>query len=179
MVVGRDLGVQVLQEQLRLAAPSELYATPVFRGALNPHRRGSASDCHEWLGLGRARACSWSRTNPYCAALFRSVLGQAGFNVIAASSGDEALRLIKARHDVCAVVSDATGLNGFELVRRIRQVRSRVGIVLVSGETVPTGDELPYGVLFLSKPFRAVTLLRLLRQLVGSTLPEPLHYSSG
>ncbi len=107
----------------------------------------------------------------------RSVLGQAGFNVIAASSGDEALSLVKARHDVCAVVSDVSGLNGIELVRRIRKVRPRVGIVLVFGETVPTGDELPYGVLFLSKPFRAVTLLRLLRQLVGSTLPEPLHSS--
>jgi len=77
-----------------------------------------------------------------------SVLGQAGFNVIAASSGDEALRLVKARHDVCAVVSDVSGpgtVNGFELVRRIRKARPRVGIVLVSRGTVPTGGELPYG----------------------------------
>jgi CheY-like chemotaxis protein len=118
---------------------------------------------------------------PLLRGFVRSVLGQAGFNVIAASSGHEALSLLKARHDVCAVVSDVSGPdtdNGFELVRRIRKVRRAVGIVLVSGETVPRGGELPYGVLFLSKPFRAVTLLRLLRQLLGSTLPEPI-YSSG
>jgi DNA-binding response OmpR family regulator len=114
---------------------------------------------------------------PLLRGVVRSVLGQAGFNVIAASSGYEALRLIKARHDACAVVCDAIGLTGFELVRRIRKVRPRVGIVLVAGDRVPTGDELSYGVLFLSKPFRAVTLLRLLRQVVGSTLPEPLHTS--
>jgi CheY-like chemotaxis protein len=107
----------------------------------------------------------------------KSVLGQAGFNVIAASSGDEALRLVKARHDVCTVVSDVSmpgAINGFELARRIRKVRPRVGIVLVSGQTVPTGGELPYGVLFLCKPVRAVTLLRLLRQVLDR-IPEALH----
>ena len=55
-----------------------------------------------------------------------SVLGQAGFNVIDASSGDEALRLVKARHDVCAVVSSVSmpgAINGFELARRICKVR--------------------------------------------------------
>ena len=108
-----------------------------------------------------------------------SVLGQAGFDVIDASSGDEALRLVKARHDVCAVVSSVSmpgAINGIELAHRIRKVRSRVGIVLISGRTVPTGGELPYGVLFLSKPVRAVTLLRLLRQVLDK-IPEALHSS--
>ena len=108
-----------------------------------------------------------------------SVLGQAGFDVIDASSGDEALRLVKARHDVCAVVSSVSmpgAINGIELAHRIRKVRPRVGIVLISGRTVPTGGELPYGVLFLSKPVRAVTLLRLLRQVLDR-IPEALHSS--
>jgi CheY-like chemotaxis protein len=110
--------------------------------------------------------------------LIRSVLGQAGFDVIDASSGVEALRLIRVRHDICAVVSDISmpgAVNGFELARRIRKVHPRVGVVLVSGRTEPTSGELPYGVLFLSKPFRAVTLLRLLRSVVDRRLPEPLH----
>jgi two-component system, response regulator PdtaR len=108
----------------------------------------------------------------------RSVLGQAGFDVIDASSGDEALRLIKARRDICAVVSDVSmpgAINGFELARRIRRVRPRLGIVLVSGQTVPAEGELPYGVLFLAKPVRAVTLLRLVRRLVDRMLPDPLQ----
>jgi two-component system, response regulator PdtaR len=108
-----------------------------------------------------------------------SVLGQAGFDVIDASSGDEALKLVRARHDVRAVVSGVSmpgAINGIELAHRIRKVRSRVGIVLISGRTVPTGGELPYGVLFLSKPVRAVTLLRLLRQVLDR-IPEALHSS--
>jgi len=104
-----------------------------------------------------------------------------------ATTAYEALRLVKARHDVCAVVSDVSmpgAINGFELAHRIRKVRPRVGIVLVSGRTMPTGGELPYGVLFLSKPVRAVTLLRLLRQVLdrnlraapgGSTARAELH----
>jgi CheY-like chemotaxis protein len=116
---------------------------------------------------------------PLLRVFVRSVLGQAGFNVIDASSGDEALRLVKARHEVCAVVSSVSmpgAINGFELARRICKVRPRVGIVLVSGQTVPTGGELPYGVLFLSKPVRAVTLLRVLRQVLDR-MPEAVHSS--
>jgi hypothetical protein len=65
-------------------------------------------------------------------------------------------------------------VNGFELARRIRQVRPRVGIVLVSGRTAPAD-----GVLFLSKPIR---LLRLLRHQVAhrdERPPSQQHFIGG
>ncbi len=60
------------------------------------------------------------------------ILGQSGFDVIAASSGEEALSRI-AEGGVCAVVSDVAmpgRVNGFELARRVREECPRTGVVL-------------------------------------------------
>ena len=94
------------------------------------------------------------------------ILGQSGFDVIAASSGEEALSRI-AEGCVCAVVSDVAmpgRVNGFELARRVREECPRTGVVLVSGVMEPTGGEVPGGVRFVAKPVKASTLLRLVRE---------------
>jgi CheY-like chemotaxis protein len=94
------------------------------------------------------------------------ILGQSGFDVIAASSGEEALSRI-AEGGVCAVVSDVAmpgRVNGFELARRVREKCPRMGVVLVSGVMEPTGGEVPGGVRFVPKPVKASTLLRLVRE---------------
>ena len=94
------------------------------------------------------------------------ILGQSGFDVIAASSGEEALSRI-AEGDVCAVVSDVAmpgRVNGFELARRVREECPRMGVVLVSGVMEPTGGDVPGGVRFVPKPVKASTLLRLVRE---------------
>jgi two-component system, response regulator PdtaR len=94
------------------------------------------------------------------------LLGQSGFDVIAASSGEEALARI-AEGCVCAVVSDVAmpgRVNGFELARRVREECPRTGVVLVSGVLEPTNTHLPGGVRFVPKPVKASTLLRLVRE---------------
>ena len=100
------------------------------------------------------------------------ILGQSGFDVIEAGTGEEAL-LRLAEGGVCAVVSDVSmpgAVDGFELARRMRSESPRTGIVLVSGVTVPDGGtlpdggHLPGGVRFLTKPVKASTLLRLVRE---------------
>jgi CheY-like chemotaxis protein len=94
------------------------------------------------------------------------ILGQSGFEVIAAASGEEALSRI-AEGGVCAIVSDVAmpGLfNGFELARRVREKSPRTGIVLVSGVLEPSKAHLPIGVRFVPKPVKASTLLRLVRE---------------
>ena len=94
------------------------------------------------------------------------ILGQSGFDVIAASSGEEALSRI-AEGGVCAVVSDIAmpgKVNGFELARRVREECPRTGVVLVSGVIEPSKAHLPGGVRFVPKPVKASTLLRLVRE---------------
>jgi two-component system, response regulator PdtaR len=94
------------------------------------------------------------------------VLGQSGFKVIAATNGEDALELAK-KPDVCAVVSDVAmpgPFNGFELARRVKRVSPRTGVVLVSGVLEPAGYHLPRGVRFVTKPVKASTLLRLVRE---------------
>jgi CheY-like chemotaxis protein len=106
------------------------------------------------------------------------VLDQSGFEVIAAASGEEALTRV-AEGGVCAIVSDVAmpgQVNGFELARRVREEFPRTGVVLVSGVIEPTDEHLPMGVRFLTKPVKASTLLRLVREVADPriSLPEPL-----
>jgi two-component system, response regulator PdtaR len=106
------------------------------------------------------------------------ILGQSGFEVIAASSGEEALRRI-AQGCVCAVVSDIAmpgSVNGVELARRVREECPRTGVVLLSGVLEPSHAHLPGGVRFVPKPVKASTLLRLVREVAD---PRALLPSGG
>ena len=105
------------------------------------------------------------------------ILGQSGFNVIEASTGEEAQARI-AQGGVCAVVSDVAmpgRMNGFELARWVRQECPLTGVVLVSGVMEPSKAHLPSGVLFVPKPVKASTLLRLVREVADprAHLPAP------
>jgi CheY-like chemotaxis protein len=103
------------------------------------------------------------------------LLGQSGFDVIAATSGEEALVRI-AEGGVCAVVSDVAmpgPVNGFELARRVREECPRTGVVLVSGVMEPTDAHLPGGVRFVTKPVKASTLLRLVREVADPRVRLP------
>jgi len=104
------------------------------------------------------------------------ILGQSGFEVIDAATGEEALAHL-ADDNVCAIVSDVSmpgGVNGFELARRVRESSPNTGVILVSGVLEPS-DSLPGGVRFITKPVRAATLLRLVREVADPrfTLPDP------
>lgn len=104
------------------------------------------------------------------------VLGQSGFDVISATNGVDALAVAK-RKGVCAVVSDVAmpgPVNGFELARRVKSACPRTGVILVSGVMEPAGYHLPRGVRFVTKPVKAATLLRLVREVADprAILPE-------
>lgn len=105
------------------------------------------------------------------------VLGQSGFEVEVAASGEEALLRI-AEGGLCAIVSDVAmpgALNGFELARRVRQDYPRTGVVLVSGMPEFCEANLPGGVRFIAKPVKASTLLRVVREVADPRckLPDP------
>lgn len=74
-------------------------------------------------------------------AAFRKVLTQAGFNVISADDGEQAV--IQSRlylPDLILMDVVMPGLNGFQATRRIRKddLTSHIPIIFVSGEQHPT-----------------------------------------
>lgn len=105
------------------------------------------------------------------------ILDQSGFDVVAVSSGEEALSRLE-EGGLCAVVSDVVvpgAIDGFELARRVRSECPRMGVVLVSGVTEASHVHLPVGVRFVTKPVKASTLLRLVREVADprAHLPAP------
>lgn len=103
------------------------------------------------------------------------ILGQSGFEVEVAATGEEALSRVAAG-GVCAIVSDVAmpgKLNGFDLARRVHEEFPRTGIVLVSGVLEPSQENLPAGVRFVSKPVKASTLLRLVREVADPRIELP------
>jgi CheY-like chemotaxis protein len=115
---------------------------------------------------------------PLVRAYVADLLGQSGFEVLEAATGEEALALLSDGGSLCAVISDVAmpgPVDGFELARRVRHDQPRMGVILVSGVMAPTGVYLPLGVRFMSKPVKASTLLRLVREVADPRvkLPEP------
>lgn len=84
------------------------------------------------------------------------VLTDAGFSVIQAGSGDEALELLQARHDVRVVFTDVEmpGLiDGFALAGQIERQWPEIGVVVTSGRRCPASALNSKMRCFLPKPY--------------------------
>lgn len=88
------------------------------------------------------------------------MLRAAGFLVRTAASGDEALRIVESE-GVRLVVTDIAmpGMNGLELAERLRQSRSYLPVLFMSGAMSPREIRAFSGP-FLQKPFSEADLLR-------------------
>lgn len=127
------------------------------------------------LSFNSAAAVLVVEDEPLVRMYVSDVLGQSGFEVISASTGEEALSRV-AEGGLCAIVSDVAmpgSLNGFELAWRVHEESPQTGIVLVSGVHDPSQLHLPGGVRFVSKPVKASTLLRLVREVADPRIPLP------
>ncbi|HEY3667177.1 MAG TPA: response regulator [Polyangiaceae bacterium] len=96
-------------------------------------------------------------------ALVRRALGTRGFGVIAASSGEDALRLFEQhRGELSAILMDVTmpQMSGIEALKRIRATGSNIPVVLSSGYNVEVvGDDSPKFSGYLQKPYDISELL--------------------
>jgi two-component system, response regulator PdtaR len=80
----------------------------------------------------------------------------AGFRVIEAIDGDQALGLLEADSDVQLLFTDVRmpgKMNGLALAREVRERWPHIGIMIVSGQSIPESHELPVGSRFLRKPY--------------------------
>jgi CheY-like chemotaxis protein len=91
------------------------------------------------------------------------VFEDAGFDVVAVNSADEALLQFDRGVTVDVVVSDIEmpgKLNGIGLARWLSENYPSVRVILISGRIFPGNDKLPQGTTFLRKPVSSQTLLQ-------------------
>ncbi len=93
-------------------------------------------------------------------------LEDAGFNVIEAADGEEALHEFEGHALVTTVFSDINmpgAFDGLSLAHKIFQLRPEVQLILTSGRGAPLDADLPVGARFLLKPYNANQLTSLIR----------------
>jgi CheY-like chemotaxis protein len=94
-----------------------------------------------------------------------------GYNVVAASSGAEAIQLYEQGFRPDLLLTDvimAGGMNGRELAERLTNVSPELRVLFMSGYTsgvlANAGNAIPEGTYFLGKPFRRSKLARAVRE---------------
>jgi CheY-like chemotaxis protein len=98
-----------------------------------------------------------------------AMVEEAGFEAIAASDADEAIRILESRDDIRAVFTDVQMPGSMDGIRLARVVRSRwppVALIVTSGQTDVPETDLPTGGRFLSKPYAPAQIETALRQLI-------------
>ena len=108
-------------------------------------------------------------------------LRREGYEVLVASSGTEALALVKEsdrRLDLLFTDVMMPGMSGFELAERVRLLQPQIKVMFVSGYT---GDyletqagELPSGALFVYKPYETKHTARLIREILDKRAVDPV-----
>lgn len=89
-----------------------------------------------------------------------------GYVVVRASSGVEALALLKRGDRFDLIVSDVSmpdGISGVDLAHAASELRSAEKIILASGRPTSELQTFPAGVAFLPKPYRLGQLLHVIQ----------------
>ena len=102
------------------------------------------------------------------------VLRKAGFRVLSASGGTQALQLAETSEEpVFLAVLDIVmpGLDGPQLANRLREIYPDLRVLFISAYTLPPIG-VPTGAEFLGKPFTSVELLRRVNAAVARPLTQ-------
>ena len=101
-------------------------------------------------------------------------LEEAGYDVLEAGSADEALELLEAYNEVLVLFTDIRmpgSLNGLELARIVHERWPKMKLLLTSGDTWPSENEIPDDGRFLPKPYRVETLRREIDEMTRNCSP--------
>jgi CheY-like chemotaxis protein len=94
---------------------------------------------------------------------------EAGFEAIAASDADEAIRILESRNDIRAVFTDVHmpgSMDGLRLARVVRNRWPPVALIVTSGRRSVLETDLPPGGRFLDKPYEPTQIEAALRELI-------------
>jgi CheY-like chemotaxis protein len=98
-----------------------------------------------------------------------AMVEEAGFQAIAASDADEAIRLLESRNDIRAVFTDVQmpgSIDGLRLAQVVRNRWPPVALIVTSGQRDILEADLPTGGRFLGKPYQPSQIETTLRQLL-------------
>lgn len=101
-------------------------------------------------------------------------LEEAGYDVLEAGSADEALEVLEAYNEVLVLFTDIRmpgSLNGLELARIVHERWPKMKLLLTSGDTWPSENEIPDDGRFLPKPYRVETLRREIDEMTRNCSP--------
>ena len=107
--------------------------------------------------------------------MVQRILEDAGYRVIAASQGEEALHLLANSGDhVALALTDVVmpGINGLELTEKLTAIAPALKVLYMSGYTddaIVYRGALHENTLFISKPFTAAALTRKVREVLDQT----------
>lgn len=112
--------------------------------------------------------------------LMQITLEDAGFSVVSAIDGEQAIRTISSRTDeICALLTDVRlgeGASGWEVARHARHLKPDIPVVYMTGDSGAdwAAEGVPKSVL-LQKPFapaQAITAIATLLNEASSTPPS-------
>ena len=115
--------------------------------------------------------------DPLVAAGAAAMLEDLGHLVVQASSASEAISMIQAGREFDLVLTDHAmpEMTGVELVRRLRQLRPGIPMVLVTGYAdLPAHVTADLDIPRLAKPFDQAELSRIVSQFAGHPDPAPV-----
>ena|SRR5437868_5532512 len=98
-----------------------------------------------------------------------AIVEEAGFDVVEAGTGIEAISVLEKRDDIRAVFTDVEmpgSINGLQLAYLIHARWPSIKIIATSGRFRIRDDDLPTGARFLHKPYAVVHLTETLKQLM-------------
>lgn len=103
--------------------------------------------------------------------LANDILTEAGYRVLEARDGQEALTILGVHDAVAAVVTDVTmpNVDGLALAKIVRQRWPSIGVVVTSG--LPKPPDLPEGARFIPKPYGPDTVVEVLEAVLAQETP--------
>jgi CheY-like chemotaxis protein len=99
-----------------------------------------------------------------------AIIEEAGFDVVEAGTGIEAVSVLEKRSDIRTVFTDVEmpgSINGIQLAHLISTRWPSIGIMATSGKFRLREDDLPAGARFLHKPYAVANLTDTLKELMG------------
>ena len=106
---------------------------------------------------------------PLVRMLGADVLEDAGFEVVEAFNGDEALEVLEARPDVKVLFTDVNmpgSLDGLDLARVVHERRPDIKLLIASGQVHLSEEQIPDAGRFLAKPYGPEAIVRHVRELM-------------
>jgi two-component system, response regulator PdtaR len=92
-----------------------------------------------------------------------------GFEVVAAKNADEAITILEQRNDIVLLFTDIDmpgSMDGLKLAHFVKDRWPPIKIIATSGHAKITANDLPEGVRFLPKPYKATEVADTIYQLI-------------